>query len=101
MHPTISCDVAGARIADLHHQAQRDTLARAARGPGGRRRPGSLPLVLHRARAVPLGGAQVALPVAAGDTSAAPLPHINQISSRKGMVGESISADDLCNQNGR
>ena len=29
MHPAISYDLAKARIADLHHQAQRDALARA------------------------------------------------------------------------
>ena len=31
MHPTVSHYLARARIADLRHQAQRDTLARAAR----------------------------------------------------------------------
>ena len=31
MHPTISYHLAQARLADLRHQAQRDTLARAAR----------------------------------------------------------------------
>ena len=31
MHPTLSYHLAQARIADLRHRAQRDTLARAAR----------------------------------------------------------------------
>jgi hypothetical protein len=31
MHPTISYELAQARIADLHHQARRDALGRAAR----------------------------------------------------------------------
>jgi hypothetical protein len=31
MYPTIHYQIAQARIADLHHQAQRDALARAAR----------------------------------------------------------------------
>jgi hypothetical protein len=31
MHPTIHYQIAQARVADLHHQAQRDALARAAR----------------------------------------------------------------------
>jgi hypothetical protein len=31
MHPTISCYLATARAAELHSQAQRDALARAAR----------------------------------------------------------------------
>jgi hypothetical protein len=37
MHPTLSCELAKARIADLHRQAQRDTLARAARRTRHRR----------------------------------------------------------------
>ena len=36
MHPTISYHLAQARIADLRHHAQRDTLARAVRGPSRR-----------------------------------------------------------------
>jgi hypothetical protein len=31
MHPLSSYELARARVADLHHQAQRDALARAAR----------------------------------------------------------------------
>jgi hypothetical protein len=31
MYPTTSYELAKARVADLHHQAQRDALARAAR----------------------------------------------------------------------
>jgi hypothetical protein len=38
MHPTLSCELAKARIADMHRQAQRDALARAARR-ARRRRP--------------------------------------------------------------
>lgn len=38
MHPTIRYELGKARVADLHHQAQRDALARAARRP--RRAPG-------------------------------------------------------------
>jgi hypothetical protein len=34
MHPTLSYHLAQARTADLRHRAQRDTLARAARGSG-------------------------------------------------------------------
>jgi hypothetical protein len=37
MHPTVCHYLAQARIADLRHQAQRDTLARAARRPDRRR----------------------------------------------------------------
>jgi hypothetical protein len=33
MHPTIRYELGQARVADLHHQAQRDALARAARHP--------------------------------------------------------------------
>jgi hypothetical protein len=33
MHPTIRYEMSKARVADLHHQAQRDALARAARRP--------------------------------------------------------------------
>ena len=40
MHDTISCHLAQARIADLRHHAQRDSLARAARrAQPGQRRP--------------------------------------------------------------
>ena len=39
MHYTISYHLARARIAGLRHHAQRDTLARAARGPGRRGTP--------------------------------------------------------------
>jgi hypothetical protein len=38
MHPVISYDLAQDRIADLHHQAQRDALARTAREACRRRR---------------------------------------------------------------
>jgi len=40
MHPTISYELAHARIADLRQHAQRGTLARAALGLDRRRRPG-------------------------------------------------------------
>jgi hypothetical protein len=53
MHPAISYHLAQALIADLRHQAQRDTLARAARRLGRRCRPGLPPRVLRRTRAVP------------------------------------------------
>ena len=53
MHPTISYCLAQARIADLRRHAQRDTLARAARDPGRRCRPGLRPWVLRPTRAVP------------------------------------------------
>ena len=53
MHHTISYDLAQARIADLRQQAQRDALARAARGPGRRFRPGLRRRALRRTRAVP------------------------------------------------
>jgi hypothetical protein len=48
---TISYHLAQARVADLHDQAKRDTLARAACQLG--RRPGLHPWVLRRTRAVP------------------------------------------------
>ena len=69
MHHTMSCHLAQARIADLRHHAQRDTLARTARGPGRRCRPGLRPWALRRTRAVP-GPAQAARPAVAGDASA-------------------------------
>ena len=68
MHYAISYHLARARIADLRHDAQRDTMARAARGLGCRR-PGLRPWVLHRTGAEP-GTAQAAQPAAAGDTPA-------------------------------
>src|SRR5215467_8177382 len=48
MYPTISFYLIQARTADLHHDAQRDIMARAARGLGRRRRPGLRPWVLRR-----------------------------------------------------
>ena len=69
MYHTISYQLAQARVADLRHHAHRDTLARAARGPGRRGRPGLRPRALRRTRAVP-GTARVARPAVAGDASA-------------------------------
>jgi hypothetical protein len=69
MHYTISYHVAQARIADLRRQTQRDSLARAVRGPGRRRHPGLRPWMLRRPGAVP-GTVQAAQPAVAGDTSA-------------------------------
>jgi len=66
-HPT-SYHLAQARVADLRRYAQRDTLARAACGPVGRRRPGLRPWV-RRPRAVP-GTPQAAQFAAAGDAAA-------------------------------
>jgi hypothetical protein len=51
MHPTISYHLAQARIADLRHHAQRDTLARAVRTPSRRHRPGRRPWVPGPGRA--------------------------------------------------
>jgi hypothetical protein len=55
MHPTIRYEMGQARIADLHRQAQRDALARAARRPGrvsghpsGRRLPALRALLARR-----------------------------------------------------
>ena len=69
MHHTISYHTAQARIADLRNHAQRDTLARAARGPGRRHRPGLRPWALRRPGAVPRA-TQAAQPGAAGGASA-------------------------------
>ena len=69
MHHTINYHMAQARIADLRNHAQRDTLARAARGPGRRRRPGLRARALRRPGALP-GITQAAQPGAAGDTPA-------------------------------
>jgi hypothetical protein len=69
MHHTISYHLAQARIADLYHHAQRDTLTRATRGPGRRGRPGLRPWALRRPRAVPRA-TQAAQPGAAGDAPA-------------------------------
>jgi hypothetical protein len=45
MYHPMSYHLAQARIADLRHHAQRDILARAARGPVERRGPGLRPWV--------------------------------------------------------
>jgi hypothetical protein len=57
MHPAISYQLATARAADLHHQAERDSLARAAAHvpsraaqPGRRRILGSLRRVVSQRR---------------------------------------------------
>jgi hypothetical protein len=44
MHPALHYDMMQARVADLHHQAQRDAVARAARRArrARRHRPGHL-----------------------------------------------------------
>jgi hypothetical protein len=68
IYPTISSYLAQTCTADLRHDAQPDTMARAARGLGCRR-PGLRPWVLHRTGAEP-GSAQAARPTAAGDTPA-------------------------------
>jgi hypothetical protein len=62
---TISYRLAQARLADLHDQAKRDTLARAARRLD-RRPAGLCPRVLRRTRAVP-GTTQAVQPAVAGD----------------------------------
>jgi hypothetical protein len=64
---TISYHLAQARVTDLHDQAQRDTLARAACQLG--RSSGLLPWVLRRTRAVP-GTTQAVQLTVAGDTPA-------------------------------
>jgi hypothetical protein len=69
MHPTISYDLAQARVADLRRQAERGTLARASRRPGRRGRAGLRPWVLRRTRAVP-GPAHAVQPAVAGDVPA-------------------------------
>jgi hypothetical protein len=54
MHPTVSCELMQAQIADLHRQAQRDALAHAARRARRppRQQPGppgpSLPAIRRR-----------------------------------------------------
>jgi hypothetical protein len=68
MYQPMSYHLAQARIADLRHHAQRDTLARAARGPARRRRPGPRPWG-RRPQAVP-GTPQAAQFAAAGDAAA-------------------------------
>jgi hypothetical protein len=69
MHPAISYRLTQARTADLRHQAQRDALARAARGPGRRSRPGPRPWARRRIRAVP-GPARAVQPAVAGSAPA-------------------------------
>jgi hypothetical protein len=64
---TISHHLAQARVADLHDQAQRDTLARAACQLG--RRPARRARVLRRTRALP-GTTQTVQPAVAGDAPA-------------------------------
>ena len=44
---TISYELAQSRIADLHHQAQRENLARAARSQSTQPRPSRIPRHLH------------------------------------------------------
>ena len=101
MHPTIGYHLAQARIADLHHDAQRDALARAARGPGRRRRAGLRPWVLRRTRAVP-GTAQAVQPAVAGE---APRPlSRHQVSGRRASGATEwpaprTAAGDLRNEN--
>ena len=62
MHPAIHCDLAQARIADLHRQAQRDARARAAsrarraRTPQRRHPVRGLPAVMARRVLAVLGG---------------------------------------------
>ena len=56
---TVSYDLAQARIAELHHQARRDGLARAAARsaqPDRTRIPGRLHRPVRRHRAVPAAG---------------------------------------------
>ena len=69
MHHTISYHMAQARIADLRNHAQRDTLARAARGPGRRHRPGLRPWALRRPGPMPRA-ARAAQPAVAGSAAA-------------------------------
>jgi hypothetical protein len=64
---TISYHLAQGRVADLHGQAQRNTLARAACQLG--RRPARRARVLRRTRAVP-GTTQAIQPAVAGDAPA-------------------------------
>ena len=68
MYHPMSYHLAQAHIADLRHYTQRDTLARTARGPAGRRHPG-LRLWVRRPRAV-LGTPEAAQFAAAGDAPA-------------------------------
>jgi hypothetical protein len=63
----ISYHLAQARLADVHDQAHRDTMARAACQLG--RRPGLRPRVLRRTRAVP-GTTQAVQLAMAGDAPA-------------------------------
>ena len=67
MYHLSSYHLAQARAADLRRHAHRDTLARAARGPAGRRRP-ALRWV-RRPRAVP-HCAQAGQPALAGEAQA-------------------------------
>jgi hypothetical protein len=67
MYHPMSYRLAQARIADLRRYAQCDTIARAAHGPAGHRRPGLRPWV-RRSRAVP-GTPQAAQVAAAGDAA--------------------------------
>jgi hypothetical protein len=66
MHHSISYHMAKARIADLRHHTPQETLARATRRSGRRRRPSSRPLVPRRTWAASRT-AQAAQPAAAGE----------------------------------
>ena len=66
MHHSISYHMANARIAGLRYHAERETLARATRRRGHRRRPGLRLWVLRRTWAAS-GTAQTAQPAVAGE----------------------------------
>ena len=76
MHHAISYRLAQARIADLRHHAQRDALARVARGLGRRCRPGLRPWALRRTRAVPGPAQPFSPPWPATPPLAEPVPGI-------------------------
>ena len=78
MHPNISCYLAQARVADLHHHAQRAVLARAAHqarpGPRGRATP-LLPALRRLARRKPSPRTGWQVPVSGpGETTPALTP---------------------------
>jgi len=69
MHHNISWHLAQARVADLRHHAQRNTLARAARSHRRRRRPGLRAWTQRRTSTMP-GTAQAAQGAVAYDAPA-------------------------------
>ena len=65
MHSAASYDLMQARVADMHHQAQRDALARAARAarPAPKQQPGqrmfTFPAIAARRVFTALAGARI------------------------------------------